>query len=422
MAPAPPPDLRHTGSVPTQPDPYRTLGLTPGATPDEIRRAYRRLAKANHPDAAGEKNLPRFLAIQAAYESLVASRGTRRTGARPATSRPTAREAWRADTSRARAAREGAAAGPAAGPDATATGRRRRPPGEEPRRPPGDESRRPPGDESRRPPGDESRRPAGGRKRASNTATPGSTTYDAVEDEPFEPEWSGGTWYGSSSGTYWTLNPKEYADPRKHGPEYQRRARRPLGDPDQAASVDGGSPGSAPDRPGMAEAWEGWSDDGPDATAGATGAPASHGADAGVAEAGGLFGSIGLPGGFPGRVGLALVGWPPIGIAISTIAGEVTGCGRFAAGCVELFGVGTWLAQLAVIAVLLALPAVAALSAAGTLAALAASIPTAVVLSASGGSREPAASASILGAVLAVAYVAGFVFAFVRRSRHGRVP
>ena len=71
-----------------------------------------------------------------------------------------------------------------------------------------------------------SRRKAGrtGRKKA----TLGSTSYDAAEDEPFEPDWSGSTWYGASSGTYWTINPKEYADPRKHGPEYQRRARRVI--------------------------------------------------------------------------------------------------------------------------------------------------------------------------------------------------
>ena len=50
-------------------DPWRTLGLSPGATQDEIRRAYRRLAKVNHPDAAGESALPRFLAIQAAYDN-----------------------------------------------------------------------------------------------------------------------------------------------------------------------------------------------------------------------------------------------------------------------------------------------------------------------------------------------------------------
>jgi curved DNA-binding protein CbpA len=34
-----------TGSL----DPWRTLGLTPGASIDEIRRAYRRLAKQNQP-------------------------------------------------------------------------------------------------------------------------------------------------------------------------------------------------------------------------------------------------------------------------------------------------------------------------------------------------------------------------------------
>src|SRR5439155_12756519 len=33
-------------------------------------------------------------------------------------------------------------------------------------------------------------------------------------------------WYGPTSGEYWRVNPREYADPRKHGPEYQSRARR----------------------------------------------------------------------------------------------------------------------------------------------------------------------------------------------------
>ena len=33
----------------------------------EVKQAYRRLVKANHPDRAGETALPRFLAIQAAY-------------------------------------------------------------------------------------------------------------------------------------------------------------------------------------------------------------------------------------------------------------------------------------------------------------------------------------------------------------------
>src|SRR5437879_8123903 len=117
-----------------------------------------------------------------------------------------------------------------------------------------------PSGESRRPgararPGDASepgaRRP-GGRRRPPNRATPGSTSYDAADDEPFEPGWTGATWYGASSGTYWTINPKEYADPRKHGPEYQRRARRSASgrwviDPDPDAEV---GPDLARDRQG----------------------------------------------------------------------------------------------------------------------------------------------------------------------------
>jgi hypothetical protein len=398
--------------VATQPDPYRTLGLSPGASADEIRRAYRRLAKANHPDFAGERALPRFLAIQAAYELLADSNGQPRPGPRPATARQANRDAWRADPDRARAGRDGRAAGP----DGSANGRRRRP-------------------------AEEPGRQGGGRKRPSNKATPGSTTYDAAEDEPFEPEWSGGTWYGASSGTYWTVNPKEYADPRKHGPEYQRRARRPTGEAGPIPEPEGHS-SDEPEAAPSSGAWERWPDEDPDVAprapasrgsrGGAPAAPPRSGeaaarsqddegaadrlAAAGLATATGL---LGPHGGIPARIGLALVGWPPIGVAISTIAGEVTGCGRFAAGCIDPFGVGTWLAQLAVIVILLALPSVAALSAVGTLAALAASVPAAVVLSATGGSREPAASAAILGGVMAVAYLAGVAFALVRRGRGG---
>ena len=49
-----------------QGDPHRTLGVAPGASLNEIKSAYRRLVKQYHPDAAGERALPRFLAIQGA--------------------------------------------------------------------------------------------------------------------------------------------------------------------------------------------------------------------------------------------------------------------------------------------------------------------------------------------------------------------
>jgi curved DNA-binding protein CbpA len=487
-----------------EPDPYRVLGLARGASADEVRRAYRRLVKENHPDSAGEKALPRFLAIQAAYETLAGGPSTRQVGGRPAT-RPTPRDPWRADPDRARttrdtsgrAGRAGWGSSPGAGPGGAASTGSAAEPGAtsssgEPRRRSRPTSAGGPGAKnstgtagsstgrggdsvgsSQRPGGDRSRRD--GRKRAPNKATLGSTSYDAAEDEPFEPEWSGGTWYGASSGTYWTLNPKEYADPRKHGPEYQRRARRraggsnvggtgrltdepwdedsaerdesPLSSPDDADSTstdrasadwatrrppagrrgepskppapryprDTSRPRSTPVSEGGSSAW--------DAAAGsAASSEPSDGLDPFEAAAHAAMSLAGTPRGFMARVVLALIGWPAIGLALTTITGELTGCGRFAASCVDPFGVGTWLAQLVIIAILLFLPSVAALSAVGSLVALAASVPTAVILSASGGSREPAVSATILGVVLALAYAAGVVVALVRRRRIAPLP
>ena len=455
-----------------EPDPYRVLGLARGASADEVRRAYRRLVKENHPDSAGEKALPRFLAIQAAYETLAGGPNTRRVGGRAAT-RPTPRDPWRAAADAGATSSSGAPRSRSRPTSASGPGTKRS------TGTPGSSTGRG-GDSvgsSQRPGGDRSRRD--GRKRAANKATLGSTSYDAAEDEPFEPEWSGGTWYGASSGTYWTLNPKEYADPRKHGPEYQRRARRRAaganadgaarlpdepwdedsaehvdspfpGAPDTASSsADSASADSAARRPPAGRRGEPVnrageppsarhprdtsrprstpvSEAGPPAWDSAAGSAASSdpsdGLDPFEAAAHAAMSLAGTPRGFMARVGLALIGWPAIGLALATITGELTGCGRFAASCVDPFGVGTWLAQLVIIAILLVLPSVAALSAVGSLVALAASVPTAVILSASGGSREPAVSATILGVVLVLAYAAGVVVALVRRRRIAPLP
>src|SRR5437763_380003 len=112
-------------------DPWRTLGLTPGSTAEDVRRAYRRLAKANHPDAAGEQALPRFLEIQAAYELLAGGGTRRRPGARPGARGSTgngraaeedAREPWRADPDPARASGRADRRRPGARPTGSASG------------------------------------------------------------------------------------------------------------------------------------------------------------------------------------------------------------------------------------------------------------------------------------------------------------
>ena len=470
-------------------DPYRTLGLTRDATLDEVRRAYRRLAKANHPDAAGEAALPRFLAIQAAYDTIAGpDGGARRPGAARASG---ARRPWDPDRDRTEATYR-AYGGRPRRPRPTGASGARGTAGERPsgQRPPGE---RPPGERpgAERPPGSTGARPSRP-ERPPNKATLGSTSYDGVEAEPFEPDWGGASWYGTTSGTYWTLNPKEYADPRKHGPEYQARARRQLsgwddGDgPDpadppsrnasagaaQAASPDRDATGPRADGPRPATHttsswWEATAADAPrsdgpasdrarprrptgtgrsssaeraseparppgeaarrptDATFarhGPSSAPAGDPAHAPVLTADGLLEAVRAwldddrPGAI-GRIGRAIVGWAPIALAIGWMGGEMSGCGRFAAGCDDGLVMGAWLVQVAALVTLVAIGRLARIASVATLATLTAAIPAALLLSATGSPEDTAAGRFALSGLLVIAWLVGLVFGAAREVR-----
>ena len=51
-----------------KPDYYKTLGVSKNATADEIKKAFRKLARTNHPDAGGDEE--KFKEINEAYEVL----------------------------------------------------------------------------------------------------------------------------------------------------------------------------------------------------------------------------------------------------------------------------------------------------------------------------------------------------------------
>jgi hypothetical protein len=288
----------------------------------------------------------------------------------------------------------------------------------------------------------------------------GSTSYDGVEEEPFEPDWAGGSWYGAGSGTYWRVNPKEYADPRKHGPEYQARGRhRPDGTgtarPDASAtSPAGGASGASPAGSWTEASNPGWSagttTGRPGEATGRAGA-ASRGeartadqawtdrrrASGDQAPGGGWQqawpdefapldeegrGGLAVPSWFSGpvarRVVPILLGWPPIGFVLAALVGELTGCGRFSAGCSDSAGILPWLLQPLVIGLLLALPFLANIAAIGTLGALLAAIPVAAVLSVTGGGRGPVFTTSmVLVVALATGYLVGAVGAGIGRFR-----
>ena len=64
-------------------DPYAVLGVPPSATDDEVKKAYRRMAKKYHPDIHPEPAIAekKMAEINAAYDQIQAQRQGKTAGA-----------------------------------------------------------------------------------------------------------------------------------------------------------------------------------------------------------------------------------------------------------------------------------------------------------------------------------------------------
>jgi hypothetical protein len=122
-------------------------------------------------------------------------------------------------------------------------------------------------------------------------------------------------------------------------------------------------------------------------------------------------------GGTRGRIVRAVVGWLPIAFGIGWLAGELTGCGRFAAGCdgaADPFVIGL---QIAILALLLAVPLLASVTTMATITLLVVASFVALALSATGAAADDGSRRIMLGTVLLLSWVAGLVVAGARRAR-----
>jgi len=78
-------------------DYYQVLGVSPNARADEIKRAYRQLARRYHPDISGDDTSGTFRAAAEAYEVLGHPRRRHEYDAVCASARLAADDEWRAD-------------------------------------------------------------------------------------------------------------------------------------------------------------------------------------------------------------------------------------------------------------------------------------------------------------------------------------
>jgi hypothetical protein len=119
-----------------------------------------------------------------------------------------------------------------------------------------------------------------------------------------------------------------------------------------------------------------------------------------------------------GRLGLALVAWPPLAIAIASLVGSLTGCAEFSASCTGAAPLLPWLGQVLLLGVLLLVPPLSRLLAMGTLAVLIALVPITSLLVAVGANFDPRGG-PVLAILLVAAWLVGVAYGIASRARPG---
>jgi hypothetical protein len=122
------------------------------------------------------------------------------------------------------------------------------------------------------------------------------------------------------------------------------------------------------------------------------------------------------------RTGRAVIAWAPIALGGGWLAGELSGCGRFAATCSPTVAPLTWIAQLALLLLLILLPQLARIGTIATIAILGTVLPASLLLFATGDPEGMAVGRSILGGLIILAWVVGFGFGIVREVRRAARP
>jgi hypothetical protein len=277
-------------------------------------------------------------------------------------------------------------------------------------------------------------------------------------------------------GTYWTINPREYADPRKHGPEYLARARRRSaapaandpsandpGETDPGVTEAGASATAAStaeeEAATTADAWA-WSGRGQTTTGGDTADWAARAWTYDTAERDGTSWTPGREGrrrsappadardaaSMPDletllrkasptrllayarrdrvlRLVIAFLGAWPIAYLVGTLVSDASGCSSYSAACPDAVPLLNLALLPAAMLLLYAVPRAGAVAGFATLAMFAVAIPVGLVLSVGAGPRSDETRV-VLQVAVATSYAVAFAGAswWLWRQRHASEP